>query len=376
MFLKLATATGMAAIQQVAKSLATVSPKDVGQMAGAAVRADSLISYTSVARVEPITLVDADIQFSDLLPETMQSLLSIFSGYYLQAYALSTLSVGKVDVVKHLDRLNPNRSPGKILINQLGAESYKDRLPVVGDKRNEEVAMEDDSEVAVAQGLGKDAVKDVRELTNLSVGKLFNVEVTEGDNKAVIPVSIRLLVNSVPTQSLVHILSAGSKDRSFKERWYQYKAGNLELIRDLVLCQDLIDEHKKHLLDDKTGLYQSILNRRRDNALASAISGSGGVSLATASNIAVISSDTATKLEIELNGPLKNYAIRKKLFDAGYLMLLAVIDKQWDRVTFYHRGIPDSTSVSHRDMKAANKGSGPDVADILNAYRQGHAPTL
>jgi hypothetical protein len=56
-------------------------------------------------------------------------------------------------------------------------------------------------------------------------------------------------------------------------------------------------------------------------------------------------------------------------------MIIAVIDKQWDRVTFYHRSIPETTNVTIRSLKAANK-SGVDVKDVLQAYSLGHAPSL
>jgi len=58
------------------------------------------------------------------------------------------------------------------------------------------------------------------------------------------------------------------------------------------------------------------------------------------------------------------------------VMSMAVIDKQWERVTFYHRGIDMHTEVGMRDLKIANKGSGPDVSDILKAYQMGNAPSL
>jgi hypothetical protein len=57
-------------------------------------------------------------------------------------------------------------------------------------------------------------------------------------------------------------------------------------------------------------------------------------------------------------------------------MIVAVIDKEWSRVTFYHRGLPDATEVSFRDLKVSSKGNGPDVSDILKAYTLGQAPRL
>ena len=68
---------------------------------------DSLIEYTKPTRVEPLVLMDARVTKLDVAPDIMQSLTSLFSGYYLQAVALS-VNVGRVDVVKLLDKLNPD----------------------------------------------------------------------------------------------------------------------------------------------------------------------------------------------------------------------------------------------------------------------------
>ncbi len=362
--MQIAATTGIAALQQVAKTLGNVAGDN-----------KSLVEYTSVARVEPITLIDGTCLYMDMLPDVMQSLQSIFSGYYLQAFALST-HVGSIDVVKQLERFNPNRSAGSAVGQQLGTaisnyaqeslDDYTHRLPVMGDPRNAKPAME----ASVIQ----DSVNAVTELANLSVGKLLNVEIIEGDKKAVIPVSIRLLANSITPDSLIHILSAGSKEVSLNERWYQWKSGQIEFFRDLVFCQDLIDEHKKHLMDDKDGLYDAILRRRTENKIAGVVS--GNYSVASASNLCVISKDTATKLELNTNSSLKNFKARQKIFENTYMMLMAVIDPEWDRVTFYHRGIPEATTLSHRDLKTANKNNGPDIKDILTAYRAGSAPGL
>ena len=60
---------------------------------------DSLIEYTKTTRVEPIVLMDQRAMHLHYAGDVMQSLSSIFSGYYLQAVAIS-VNVGKVDVIK------------------------------------------------------------------------------------------------------------------------------------------------------------------------------------------------------------------------------------------------------------------------------------
>lgn len=443
-----------------------------------AAKADSLVDYTQVARVEPICMISADCLYLESLPAVQQSALSLFAGYYLQAVAISA-TVGKVSVFKTLDKINPNRSPSGAVIDGadtwlLAQESYKHRLPYYGDPRNQKdiVALEAMSRDEIAEqdlqlkyqtyelnsdkfyhdkhmkeddvkrrileadrvyemnlkkfdadranelrreqlekdkifyakdrdkvsdkfnqdrfdfekkrhgdemsrsniGFGKDTIKTLSELADLSVGKIFNVEITDGMHQMTLPVSIRLMASAIPSGTLAQILSMGSEDTSVKERYHGWKSGRLEFIRDIILCQDLIDQHRKNLMDDKSGIYNDILKRNRSNQLTTLLSGTPSV--ATASNIAIISTDVAEEIEANVNGRLKDFKTRQQIFKKTYLMILIVIDKQFDRVTFYHRGINHATELGVRDLKANNRGSGPDVSEILRAYQLGSAPSL
>lgn len=356
---------------------------------------DSLIDYTKQLRVEPLALIDQDVLYHDAAPEIMQTLLSIFAGYYLQAVAVST-TVGNIAVGRHLDKLNPSRDTTGNALGSIGGmlsvESYKHALPVpaqdavaleaAGDyvplpvrKRIEErKARLAEADQAGSARFGKDTVGDLKELANLAVGKMLEVTLTDGKHQAVVPIAIRLMANAVASDSLVHILSHGSQDTSVKERWHAWRAGRLEFIRDFILCQDLIDERRKALMKDKDGLYSAITARKRSGILNGILSGQPSVGMA--SNLAVLSSDTAQQLELKTNYSLKNFAQRQKIFDETALMIMVVLDKQWERVTFYHRGIATITQLGIRDLKAANRGSGPDVSDILRAYQLGNAPSL
>jgi hypothetical protein len=337
----------------------------------AGARADSLIDYTKTSRVEPVCLIDSDVLYADVLPDVMQSLLSIFAGYYLQAVAIST-TIGHISVDSHLGKLNPRRdvldsaAQGATNGFLFVTENYADRLPLYGDSRPS-VSMEETK-------IDRDTVSTVKELSNLSVGKLLNVEIIDGAHKASIPISIRLMASTMPSSNLVHILSVGSKDNSAKERYHGWKSGQLSGIKDMIFCQDIIDEHRKNLMKDDVGIYTALLKRNRANQISTLVS--GNPSVATASNIAVMSSASAEQLELQTNLRLSNFANREKLFKSTYLMLLVVIDKQYDQVTIYHRGIDLPTEISAKGLKAANKGSGPDVSDILKAYQVGNSPSL
>ena len=250
---------------------------------------------------------------------------------------------------------------------RIGNDNAAARLKIDQDRYN-------DDKSRSSLSFGKDTTRDLKELADLSVGKIFMVDIEDGLHRLQLPVSIRLMASSLPPKQLVHILSHDSKDTSVKERFHAWRSGRLEFWRDIVACSDLIDAHRDTIMKDKTGIYSDILKRNRTNQFAALLS--GDPSIATASNIAIISDDTASQIEDEIGGRLHDFKTRQKIFAKTYLMFLVVIDKQYERETFYHRGINQATELGVRDLKASQKGNGPDVSDILRAYTMGQNPRL
>lgn len=371
-------------------------------------KGDSLVEYTKTTRVEPLVFVDDQLVHLDYMPPIMQSLSAIFAGYYLQALAIS-MNVGRIDTVKLLDRLNPNRDP---LLNSEGFidaglsamrkalpsnEAYRFALPAPG--KGLEVYGEHARRDLPAAGLealnipagygqgqvlesndetetdfGNNTVSHLQENINLSVGRLLEVEITDGQHRATIPVAVRLIAAPMSSDNLVHILTVAKQPTSGKERYHGWRSGALTFIKDLIFCQDLIDEHRKNLMADATDQYKNTLSRSHKNTLSAIVS--GRLSLANASNMLVLSAGTASKVEANLGGRLKDFKFREAIFKKTYAMLIVVVDTNWERVTIYTRSIETPTQHSIKEMKAAGGRKDIDVAEILKAYQLGTNPTI
>ncbi len=332
---------------------------------------NSLVSATAVARVEPLCIVDADVINVEYLPDTLNVLQNIFSGYYLQALQLLT-NLGSINVSKTLGRLSPSRTGGlesysNIEAPNLGMEAYKYKLPSYDVNH----AMEANDKTNQFSDITKNAFTD----TSIITGKMYNVTIKDGENEATVPVAIKLLVNSIPSNVMTNLMSLQNRvDYDFIERYHAWKAGRIQFVRDLILCKDLIDKHRNTLIKDPTGVYSEIVNRQNKNLKSGLINQSP--SLATSSNLAIISSDTAEAIEQKLDGSLDNFKTRHAIFQTTNLMILVVIDKSWEQITFYHRGINAFTKVSVKDLKSASKKDGGDVNSILKAFIEGKAPTI
>lgn len=339
-------------------------------------RSSSLLDYTKTTRSEPITLVDRELYAYDQMTDILQSMVSFYSGAYLQAIAIA-VNVGRVDVIRLLDKVNVARDPiesGSSLL-EIGISNESFILPgmqVHKSKPSLEAFRTYDEDASQDQVRFDGKTIDLAMASsNLSVGKLFNVEIESDGERASIPVSVRLIVTPIEQSILANIMSSLSNDNSVKERFYGIKSGRLKFINDGIFAQDLIKEHRKTLMKDSSNQYQSILKRANKNRLAGVLS--LNPSVATASNLAVISKRTASVIEGTIRGKLSDYKVRQRIFNNCYLMIIAVVDTDYDMVTFHFNGIETSTRLSLKDVKMVNKNN-MDVGEITRLLMLGQAP--
>ena len=295
----------------LATTLSTISK--IYGLSSAVAGDSSIADLTKLTRVEPHCIISKDCVNLEYMPDVMQTLLALFSGYYLQAIDILKLKILDVKVIKMLDSLNPNRDMTGIfaeaatLTNEvyknISVENMKFSLPT-----NRIISLEDSKETIKN-------IDTINELSNLSVGKLLNVSINlsqripkktkESDltNGAIdyedknytitIPVNVRLLASVLPTSSAINLLTRNKEDDSVLERFYKWKAGRISFIKDLVLCQDLIDEYKRTLATDDDGVISDIFRRVNNSKKYGLIT--RNPSLNVASNIVVITSETDRK---------------------------------------------------------------------------------
>lgn len=376
----------------------TISPLELIQQiahGNAILKGGSLTDHGKVLRVEPIVLIDTRAMNAAFMPDLMQTLVSTFSGYYLQAFAMSSVNIDNVRALKVLEQLNPNRDGYGAIINtiladpyQIGKEShseprvasYKLQLPVpnqpVGLENyglEDEAASDEKEEKGTLNGVAFSA-KDIREMAPLAAGKLIQISVQTGGGKVDLPITIRLLPCPTSYKTMTNILSANAEDWSFETRFKLWRAGQISLISDLIFCTDLIDKHKKTLQADTDGHYRAIMERNRKNVMAAVTS--GRVSIAAASSIYIVSSQTVRDFEIRTGLRMSDFKTRERVFESTFAMLLVEVDTSYETVTLYHRGLAAAGEYTAHSLRNANKGSGPDIGEILKAYQLGSTPSI
>lgn len=383
----------------VALSIAGKGAKLASNAFGSA-RADSLISFTEMANLRPVVLMDPRAAMLPEASDAVKTLASLYIAYYLQALAIDS-EISGIKILKKLEKFSTDRDALSItksfltsmeslpigldfVGHNLGLEAY---LPAESISLEAKSSYEQDLErrineanlakavaTATAEPSGSWAVKDLTKLTtditNLAVGKLLEVKVETNGVTSTIPISFRQRVIGMDSSTIVDLYALGAEDRSFRTRFRQFKAGELEFWRDIVYTMDKIDEYYENALKDKTGYYKNMASRQLRHKLSGF---AGDPSLGMISSAVVLHEQTKDDLEQRIGGSLSDFRVRQNIFEKNMLMLMMVLDPEWTSVKIYHRGIPEVTEL---DFKAIKDGGKTDdkMIDVLKAFQLGQAP--
>ena len=343
-----------------------------------------LISFTKVCRMEPLVLLDDRLRNDPVTPDIMQVITSIVAGYYLQTFALLG-QVSGVDVIGTLDKLNPARTgiglnsfdnPNTDYINSHRVINSSVPFYSIGM----EALLDDPAPPSATPGKESKTslsvpgnIADITQASNLAVGKMIKAVITANGNSVEVPITIRVKPISTDSNSIASTLAIGTTKNNVKERWQRFRAGELTF-SNLLFMDDVVQQHKSILIKDKSGFYAEVVRRANGN-LAKGIT-SGNLSMATNSNIIVITASTAQAVARELGGSLDNFQIREGVFKNVYSNMLVVVNQDSAMVTFYYRGERTGTNVSAYDLKLSSKGNGPDIMSIFTAFAENKIPPL
>lgn len=369
----------IATIAAGAKALSATLDVVSGKLRAA--QSKSYIEYSKVTTVEPVTVIDEELINLPILPAVLQSLLTQFTVYYVQAATIH-LNLGKVNISGKLDPLNPNRTSGLPAIPNISFESH-DESPSrflefgKGIQSYKGTGLEDfkvqfnkveDSKNSPANkpdGLTGQSDKLFKETANLSIGRVFDFEIHDGDKTAKVPMTVRLRTVTIKKDPLTRLMSLKQLPRGFFARIKGFMEGDKEFWRDVVLNKDLIKEHRDALMKDTTGLYRERLEVARKNKRASLTR--LDPSIATLATLYVVSKDTILSLTSKYGIDFSRPAVREKIFVDSGAMIIAVVDyKDYETVTFYYHSIDHGRELTFAQLQREVSGSkGSDLTDII-----------
>lgn len=375
------------------------------------VTSGSLMRVTDAARCEPIAIVDGSLVDYEPLYDIAHTALNQFAAIYVQSVALTNVTVSGVQIINRLGSLNPNRSGSAAIEGSVVAamEQHQQELmqesegPVLSQMHYDEpnygfegdglVPVEqmiasteannaargargakDESGGTTAQRAGASSLRDsLKDLPELAVGKLIEITLREGKEEYKIPVTIRLAPVLAKSEVLIDAaVSRFGNEQSSLTRRAGWKSGRLSLIKDGLLCLDLFRQHRKLLVQDTDGIYAAMTPQKSSGMLATVVT--GRPSLAMASNVMIISKESAQAIEAKLGGSFESQKFRETMFARTGIMFLAIVDTSWDSVSFFYDTIAHKLTVPVAKLVTSSKKNGPDINDVLRALTAGNAP--
>lgn len=320
----------------------------------------NIIKLSQSTRINARTYMDQRCTSIDGIDDVLQSVLSLYTGFFMQAVD-SMSTINSVTVGQKLAPFNPNRAAA-IEHYTTNPGAYTNGLPMTA------VGLE-----AAGAPSNKDTNKLFTDAANMSVGKVIEVCFGDGAQRVSMNVFVRLMVKLVASTSIVNMLSLNTREETdLYERFQLYRADAIDLA-DLLTGRDIIAKRKKHILQDKSGAYKEILQKNIKNVSAGLLSGKASVN--NASNIMITTSDAMNAIEANMGGSMDSSRFRQTLFDESFMLILAVVDPGDMRARFYYNGMEEYTDVSLRSLKTAAAKS-PDIMDFLKAYKDGAAPSF
>lgn len=238
----------------------------------------------------------------------------------------------------------------------------------------ERAALESQIEAQGSVTVGKgDLAKMLHEGGSLASGKTFDLVIERNGNKMPLTIDVSLAVLVAESEAVKVILGVGDYKYSFQARKLEANAGTKKWVRDIVFSRDLIDAMRQNRYKDKSGYYKSVINTRNRNMLSGMF---GNLSVNNASSAFVISQETVDAMEPVLGNSLDDFDTRQRLFENTLTMIIAVVDRQWESVTFYHRGLRRYSEINLRDLSKGGKGNNLDVSEVIRAYQAGSSPSM
>lgn len=362
-------------LDTVAESLLSTTGK-IGDLIRSG-KANSLSEFTSSAHILPVFLMDTGVSVSPEAEQFVGGMLNYWVAVYLMAAQLS-VNIGEINVTRQLERLNTRRKPLDAsigLINSLlHMESYEDGLPSINAAVDLKLESNDSdlNNKGMSSSTAKGVVDRIEANSALSLGKTVEINWESKGERGTIVTSVRPSILTASDQSMVNILSIGTKNISYKERIHGIKSGALDWLWDGLFASDVIKEMRKARITDNTGYYADSIARAKRNKLSAILS--LNPSVATFSSVFFITSETARDLEARTNINLDKYKDRQTMFEKSFGMVLVVVDRAWKQCTIYTHGIEDQTTVSFSQMAGANKGKNGDIKEIFNALMMSDAP--
>lgn len=423
--------SGMNVVSSIASSVYGIGRNMLGNVGD--VRAKSLSQYSTDLQLRPVFAIEKEILNDEKIDVLMQAGLANYAGFYIVALSIDN-TINGVRVGKMVGKYSPNRDAVGSALDLLGeniasvsredfkvdipeydrptlstlgfksglrsipslpdaylkqlelrtetvyatreeAQAEADKINATNAKEKVEQPEAKAAPVYPSTKVAEQAMRDeINKLQSLAIGRILTVTVSRDKQSADINMVLKPELKSLRSNLLIDVANLSNKPTSMRDRFIAYfKRGTIASMLDYLVCLDLIQAHRRALVQDTAGYYEKVHDRIVNNKVAALLTGE--FSVGTVANTWIISDTTALRLQASIGGKLDNYTIRNKFMEKSGVMTLIVYNPDHQRVYIYNHGIEDVTDIGINYLVKKSESKSFDM-DIFKMLSQGSAPIV
>nr|DAO95303.1 MAG TPA: hypothetical protein [Caudoviricetes sp.] len=423
--------SGMNVVSSIASSVYGIGRNMLGNVGD--VRAKSLSQYSTDLQLRPVFAIEKEILNDEKIDVLMQAGLANYAGFYIVALSIDN-TINGVRVGKMVGKYSPNRDAVGSALDLLGeniasvsredfkvdipeydrptlstlgfksgmrsipslpeaylkqlelrteavyttreeAQAEADKINAANAKEKTEQPEAKQTPVYPSTKIAEQAMRDeINKLQSLAIGRILTVTVSRDKQSADINMVLKPELKSLRSNLLIDVANLSNKPTSMRDRFIAYfKRGTIASMLDYLVCLDLIQAHRRALVQDTAGYYEKVHDRIVNNKVAALLTGE--FSVGTVANTWIISDTTALRLQASIGGKLDNYTIRNKFMEKSGVMTLIVYNPDHQRVYIYNHGIEDVTDIGINYLIKKSESKSFDM-DIFKMLSQGSAPIV
>nr|DAK28494.1 MAG TPA: hypothetical protein [Caudoviricetes sp.] len=423
--------SGMNVVSAIASSVYGIGRNMLGNVGD--VRAKSLSQYSTDLQLRPVFAIEKEILNDEKIDVLMQAGLANYAGFYIVALSIDN-TINGVRVGKMVGKYSPNRDAvgsaldllgeniasvsredfkvdipeyDKPTLSTLGFKSGMRSIPSLPDAYLKQLELRTEAVYATREEAQAEADKinasnakekteqpdakaapvypstkvaeqamrdEINKLQSLAIGRILTVTVSRDKQSADINMVLKPELKSLRSNLLIDVANLSNKPTSMRDRFIAYfKRGTIASMLDYLVCLDLIQAHRRALVQDTAGYYEKVHDRIVNNKVAALLTGE--FSVGTVANTWIISDTTALRLQAAIGGKLDNYTIRNKFMEKSGVMTLIVYNPDHQRVYIYNHGIEDVTDIGINYLIKKSESKSFDM-DIFKMLSQGSAPIV
>lgn len=423
--------SGMNVVSAIASSVYGIGRNMLGNVGD--VRAKSLSQYSTDLQLRPVFAIEKEILNDEKIDVLMQAGLANYAGFYIVALSIDN-TINGVRVGKMVGKYSPNRDAVGSALDLLGeniasvtredfkvdipeydkptlstlgfksgmrsiptlpeaylkqvelrteaayatreeAQAEADKINAANAKEKAEQADAKPTPVYPSTKVAEQAMRDeINKLQSLAIGRILTVSVSRDKQTADLNMVLKPELKSLRSSLLIDVANLSNKPTSMRDRFIAYfKRGTIASMLDYLVCLDLIQAHRRALVQDTAGYYEKVHDRIVNNKVAALLTGE--FSVGTVANTWIISDTTALRLQAAIGGKLDNYTIRNKFMEKSGVMTLIVYNPDHQRVYIYNHGIEDVTDIGINYLIKKSESKSFDM-DIFKMLSQGSAPIV